>query len=210
MLAYDAELSEWAHKLPLNWLYKRETSAPMTESFESEFHVYPAIWMANEWNYYRMARMIIHENVLDLLETLSMDQSTVGITYPEPDAAQAGISFSILAQLASDICASVPFLLEHSNLSIDSHNPIRWNTVLQPAKKSPVLPFIEISAAFTLIWPFEVATSSRVASKEMCEWAACIMDRIERCAGVGQALAVATSIRNRLESRTNNSFLVQT
>ncbi|GKT53589.1 C6 zinc finger domain-containing protein [Colletotrichum tofieldiae] len=68
LLDLDSDMASWEAGLEGYWLYEtvHATHFPPKAVFEGEYHKYHNIWTARIWNYYRWARVLVNQNLLDL------------------------------------------------------------------------------------------------------------------------------------------------
>ena len=80
--------------------------------YDSTYAIYHRYWIAGTWNIYRVTRIFIAEVVLTQVDTLlNLLQSP---TKTLELLTQRTKSLAIISEMASDICASVPYILGHN------------------------------------------------------------------------------------------------
>lgn len=79
--------------------------------YDGHFAVYSALWIAGTWNIYRSTRIFIHEAILtqvDILLTQSQSaEAAMNLL------SQRARSLAVIHETAADVCASIPYLLNH-------------------------------------------------------------------------------------------------
>ncbi|KAE8331008.1 hypothetical protein BDV39DRAFT_16314 [Aspergillus sergii] len=100
----DRYLLQWKHSLPPRWIYQtvrgpvgNRSPSHLKFYYTQVYHVYPDLWACNIWNFYRSARILLNQLILNTAE----------ISY---QAEHAQIRETV-AQLATEIAESVPFAL---------------------------------------------------------------------------------------------------
>jgi hypothetical protein len=172
----DVELTSWAKQIPSEWSYTAVIN--MKSSFDPEnahsiycpnqIHRYPDIYAARLWNLYRVYRIIIQS----ILYRLSYVYSEEPEQY-EQNQIQGRIS----CHMASDICASVPFLLGYDLSNLKGLKPAKYPSV-QSSEGSNIWPqnLLQVPTSgifrgkFSLIWPLHVASSATCVPKVQCNW----------------------------------------
>ncbi|KIW77983.1 hypothetical protein Z517_07816 [Fonsecaea pedrosoi CBS 271.37] len=96
-LEIDADLETWRAGLPPSWKY---TTVSMSDAandthFAGKMHVYPNLWIAEAWNSWRAARILVNQLILQ-------NEACV----PNPDNALTDLALSTIRQLCIDICIS--------------------------------------------------------------------------------------------------------
>ncbi|KAH0841006.1 hypothetical protein FOPE_06339 [Fonsecaea pedrosoi] len=96
-LEIDADLETWRAGLPPIWKY---TTISMSDAandtyFAGKMHVYPNLWIAEAWNSWRAARILVNQLILQ-------NEACV----PNPDNALTDLALSTIRQLCIDICIS--------------------------------------------------------------------------------------------------------
>lgn len=121
LLSLDAEMVAVAANLTPEFLYTIECISEATpEVYSDHYHRYSNIWVANTWNQYRVIRLLINEMLLDQLQHLEQlhhqpTLSSGGQPAPTSGTLHGQIlsTRSLLVQLMSDLCASVPYHLNY-------------------------------------------------------------------------------------------------
>ncbi|RAQ78416.1 integral membrane protein [Aspergillus flavus] len=100
----DRYLLRWKHSLPPRWIYQTIRGPVSNRSpshlkfyYTQVYHVYPDLWACNIWNFYRSARILLNQLILNTAE-ISYQAEHVQIR-------------ETVAQLATEIAESVPFAL---------------------------------------------------------------------------------------------------
>ena len=177
MLGFETELAAWAMGLPLSWSYSTAIAADSTdEVFEGYFHIYQDIWTASIWNNYRCIRILVNEYILGYLTRLT---SATYPFMPSEHRIQHQQSRNVLSQLASDICASVPFHLGHAHIPLQS-------SLSEP----PAL------GGYVLLWPLYIAATMDGGSKATRLWIAQRLKSIGDTMGIQQALSFSSVLKS--------------
>ncbi|KAL3291943.1 peroxisomal adenine nucleotide transporter 1 [Colletotrichum asianum] len=83
LLELDADLSAWEAGLKGEWEYRvvHATHLPPKAVFQGEYHKYHDVWTARIWNYYRWARILVNQTLLDLANQnpVSNDEQTIKV-----------------------------------------------------------------------------------------------------------------------------------
>jgi hypothetical protein len=135
--------------------------------------------VSNIWNNYRYARIILNEIILDQLR-LKADQP--GCTSDAKDIRdQCQPAQNLIQQLASDICATVPF--QFGLVSADKEE------TTDPVKiKSSI-------GGFCLLYPIYIAACVDAYGSPTFGWAISCLTIIARAMGIDQALAIAEMLQ---------------
>lgn len=109
----DAKLTMWAHSVPPNWKPVPASIIPQSVRdagvFKNRCDCYSDVWVPTTWNSYRDSRIVVQNIILSCLRMLSTacpNHSDNSQTRSQWSAAKSAIQ-----TLATDICASIPFLL---------------------------------------------------------------------------------------------------
>ncbi|TAQ89379.1 hypothetical protein B7494_g2269 [Chlorociboria aeruginascens] len=138
------------------------------------------VWIAYEWNYYRTARIILHEHLLQCLDRYQ------GSNY-SPSLLTALDSFRETATMAirtlvNEILSTVPQSLgdvDHEGRIIrDSGGPSICKGL----------------GGYFLLWPIKISKNTRSARPEQRSAAQTVFERIRECTGMKSALGEASSI----------------
>ena len=180
-LSIEAALAEWVTLLPERWTYTIiDSITDVDKTYGNQYHVYADSWIAPVWNSYRSVRMLCNEFILGHLAHLpSSPALSVGIDW----SAQARLSRSLVNQLASDVCMSVPYLLGLPEIEDG-----------RMIFSSPAL------YGFYLLWPLFCAGTAVGAPRALQLWTIRLLDGIGYSMGIEQATALADMIRARINS----------
>ncbi|KAK1144744.1 hypothetical protein N8T08_004755 [Aspergillus melleus] len=111
-MALDNKISVWKHILPDRWHPMPATFIPQSVRdagvFNNRCDCYIDIWIASTWNFYRDSRIVIQNIILNCLRLLPEQSS--------PHEIQARVAS--IQKLATDICATVPYLLGDQMISV--------------------------------------------------------------------------------------------
>ncbi|KAH6687532.1 hypothetical protein EV126DRAFT_432603 [Verticillium dahliae] len=109
LLSLDTELGAWADSLEGQWLYRTEKAPdlPPRAVFRGEYHLYFDVWFARIWNYYRWARILVDQNLLDLI-----NQNPIS-SLPLVSVARRAQVLETIRALARDVLVSTPSHWRH-------------------------------------------------------------------------------------------------
>ncbi|EPE28216.1 hypothetical protein GLAREA_09336 [Glarea lozoyensis ATCC 20868] len=188
----DDELTLWATRLPSEWSYTAVINIKSFSNFEkahsiyypNQIHRYPNLYAARLWNFYRVYRIIIQSILCRL-------SSVYSVEYKQDEQSQ--IQSRISCDLASDICASVPFLLGYDLSNLAGMQSVKYPWV-QPSEESYLWPqnFLQIPTSglskgkFSLIWPLHVASSAKFLPEVQRKW---MRAQLQWMAHIGEAHA---------------------
>jgi len=178
-LQIDAALEAWALAMSSQNSYDSVFGIENSnECLESFYHVYEYLWTAQVWNSYRLLRLLIHHIVLAQLgqpSSLSKPSDQASIV-PQFDRSK-----SLAIQLCSDICASVPYMLDSF-----------------PDKSTSLHPSMQRSlGGLMLLWPLYAGVCmTPCVDERMRQWAIGRLQYIDSIMGIKQAgLMAATLLR---------------
>jgi hypothetical protein len=178
----ESYLANWLENLPPGWDFTTFDAFERSRtSFGGQLQSYRDIWISRIWSHYRWMRIMVNESIQQYLAQLPI---RVALTF----AKRRPQSVTIIRQMATDICVSVPFHLCH------------YNT--QPDK---TLPRPEINGAFDLLWPLTVVASSEYVSQDMHIWAMNVLESIGRTMGIKQAFVLISSVKSQRAQRKYNA-----
>ena len=182
VLAVDGDLAAWVRQIKVDWAYTAVKEMDKSEdTFEGQYHIYASFVNSSMWNNYRTIRILVNECLLYCLKRLPATSS-----FDEDERNRLRLrSRTILDQMASDICASVPYLFDIGDVS-NSRSP------LAPARRS--------AGGFSLLWPLYTAASMEGARRTMSFWIIRQLEKIGHGLGIQQALALARVLRTAFEN----------
>ena len=170
----DSDLENWRSHLPPNYLYTISWSTNTEYVFSGTYHVYNNTWAVGVVNLYRCARILTQEVI-----TAWLDRNTM------PNAglmkSQQRHSEYLIAKLAHEICASVPFIVGTSESSIYS---LRHQSA---------------ATATGLLWPLYVAGVINLQITGMRAWIITRLELIGLIMGIKQAESLAHVLRTKPE-----------
>ncbi|KAE8148801.1 C6 zinc finger domain protein [Aspergillus avenaceus] len=107
----DGKLLAWEYVLPKHWIPRQATIIPESVReagiFRNRCDCYDEMWIACTWNTYRETRIGVRKIIINCLRLL-----------PEPDTLKIQSTISTIQQMASDICATVPYFLGSQTMSV--------------------------------------------------------------------------------------------
>ncbi|KAE8379191.1 hypothetical protein BDV26DRAFT_172936 [Aspergillus bertholletiae] len=111
-MALDSKLCAWTWALPQHWAPVPATMVPQSVReagmFKNRCDCYTEMWIGSTWNTYRESRIVVQNIILDCLRLLPNLET--------PDRVEAVIS--TIREMATDICAAVPFFLGSQTMSV--------------------------------------------------------------------------------------------
>ncbi|PKY05950.1 hypothetical protein P168DRAFT_250959 [Aspergillus campestris IBT 28561] len=177
--AIEAELMAWLASLPAEFLYTTvEDPTPVAVTmgwgpapWNNRHHIYSDLWICNTWNQYRCARIIVSEIILSCLRRLA-----TGATVPAELQSHCSRIRGTSRQVATDICASVPF-----HFGVD-------NFTTKPSLYFPV--HQSYLGGLMLLWPLVLAGATEDRQHPMRKWVIGCLRFIGHSMGIDQALAL--------------------
>ncbi|KAL4897563.1 C6 zinc finger domain protein [Aspergillus ambiguus] len=113
---FDRHLSPWEHVVPEYWKPMPASIVPdsvrAAGAYRGRCDCYADQWIASMWNFYRESRLVIQNIILNCLRLLPETNDT-------PERIQSMIAQ--IRDIATDICATVPFFLGSQKDSIHSN-----------------------------------------------------------------------------------------
>ncbi|MCJ1379995.1 hypothetical protein MMC17_003098 [Xylographa soralifera] len=191
LYALEADLAKWVTELPPEWTFTTVISTEDTEIiFEGQCHVYQSLWIAIVWNHYRAIRILVNSLLTSLLDTLSSLQVDDNSGISQKHRLQ---SLDLVSRLATDICSSIPFQLNHNSMAQGN------NTKLAPT----------LTGAFTVLWPLKVAASTTGVSESLYQWVRSLLQSIGNKKGVRFALFLTQMMEEQRESWQRNASTIR-
>jgi hypothetical protein len=170
----EGDLLNWLEALPHYWTFTTKTSSERAATvFGGQLHTYRNIWISRTWSHFRWTRILVHETIQQQLAVLPVWSAS---DFPGLQLE----SVTILRQMATDICVSVPFHL-------CSYNPQTDQTVPRP----------EIMGSFDLLWPLTVVAGSEYVSDDMQAWVIELLEGIGHTMGIKHAFVLASTAKER-------------
>lgn len=181
LCSIDLEYVEFLNHCPISFIYSTVTLNERSEEvFSDYYHVYPCIWTAAVWNYYRCVRILVNELIIDQITYLlshleEFPSAWANVPFYE---SQLLSSNSTLQHLCHDICASVPFYLGYSVNAKDRAS--------RPPPKAV--------SGNMLLWPLYSAAVTGVVSDVMRDWVVGRLRVIADVLGIRQAAPLAYTL----------------
>lgn len=121
LLDLDADLAAWVGGLKGEWVYQTGKAPHLSQRalFRGEYHVYHDVLIARTWNYFRWARILVNQILIDLV-----DKSPVS-SLPLVSVARRSQAFRVVRKLAKETLVSTPShwkhpLLEDSRITVEN------------------------------------------------------------------------------------------
>lgn len=114
LLSLDIAVVKWRAERSSRWDHKTVFGCTDSERIYDEcYSVYRALWIAGSCNIQRATRIFIHEIILAQIDwMLSQPEFAADPTLASLSLQQAK-SLAVILEMASEVCASVPYLLGH-------------------------------------------------------------------------------------------------
>lgn len=165
MKVLQRDLHQWSQSVPFSWYFSRQKSKlPAQSWWDARCDVYPTTLVANVWNKYRAAQLmlcdILAETNLRLTSNTSHGPRSTSTTTTGTQ------------QLITDICATVPIYYRPSNSRFQSRR-------MHEGEDKPLL-----GTTYWLLWVLKVVGSTREAPAELTMWVQQCLLRIFECTGI--------------------------
>ena len=189
LLPIESELESWKNGLPENWsptlhsALQGDGYRSTRHDLNSQFEVYPDLWVASMWNNYRTVRILIHETIMSITLKYGTSEETAAL---QP-------SVNILREMATQVCRSVAFHLGTYRTGNSTNSGLE-------GQKSDING--AIPGGYILAWPLYLAAMLRTTPKEQKMWIASQLHRI----AVTMGLRLAHSFAEALRLYTEKSF----
>jgi hypothetical protein len=184
----DLQYQDWRNSASGLWKYRllRTASNPAsciwnnmspTKTQTALLYIYHDIWVATVWNWYRSCRMHLHEVLLHCMTLLHSHPPARAQSIDPKETLEQ--SHSIISDMLSEICASVPFCIG----DIDSAG--------KPAKIERRMPLY----GYLLVWPLFVASASAESGSTQDLWIREKLEYVSNVMGIRKARLLATRIK---------------
>ncbi|KAK1975513.1 hypothetical protein LZ30DRAFT_605466 [Colletotrichum cereale] len=112
LLDLESDLASWEAALEGDWLYETIHATQLSSKavFEGEYHQYHDVWTARIWNYYRWARILVNQSLLDLANNNPISSLSL------VSAAARDNYLANIRRLARDTLVSAPTHWRHPSL----------------------------------------------------------------------------------------------
>ncbi|KAK5992934.1 hypothetical protein PT974_06359 [Cladobotryum mycophilum] len=187
-LGIDEQLRAWSVYLRFRGEYTHVGIWLASEEvYDNQYHVYKDLYIAWLWNLYRVAKIITHETILDVLKLEIVKSKQLSTGFPSDFIRQYERSLSELRQASSEIFSSVPY---HLNFHDQDNTPPR-----------PV-------NGLLLIWNLYAAARLEIRAGPARHWAMRRLQHIAHTMGIKQAAALACVLKKRSiwEAEERKSF----
>ncbi|PWY88786.1 C6 finger domain protein [Aspergillus sclerotioniger CBS 115572] len=185
----EAELMSWLTSQPENFAYTTvEGPCPQfswgPRPYNNRYHIYSDFWACSSWNHYRVARIIVSDLILTCIRELN-----AGSPLSTDLASHAAQIRNTARQLASDICASVPYHL--------SDNALVTATELSDTAALDEIPVHQgFIRGMVLLWPLAMAGITRGKGHPLRKWVLDCFNLIGNRMGIDQALALIEILKS--------------
>ncbi|OBR13842.1 C6 zinc finger domain-containing protein [Colletotrichum higginsianum IMI 349063] len=181
LLDLESDLASWEAGLEGDWIYEtiNATHLPPNAVFEGEYHKYHDVWTARIWNYYRWARVLVNQNLLDL--TNKSPVSSLSLV----SAAARDHYLATIRRLARDTLVSAPTHWRHP--ALDGPAQITVESPGGGGAGSAGLP--------ALLFHLKVAGCAPGVPKQYWEWALGVIQTIWGDMGMLHARSMMEAMR---------------
>ncbi|KAF5527048.1 hypothetical protein CGCA056_v001171 [Colletotrichum aenigma] len=181
LLELDADLSAWEAGLKGEWEYRvvHATHLPPKAVFQGEYHKYHDVWTARIWNYYRWARILVNQTLLDLAN--QNPASSLSLL----SAAARDKLLKLIRKLAKDTLVSAPTHWRH---------PVLDETA-QVTVESPGGGGAGSAGLPALLFHLKVAGCAPGVPKEYWEWSLAVIQTIWSDMGMLHARSMMEAMR---------------
>ncbi|KAM6484827.1 hypothetical protein HDV62DRAFT_356537 [Trichoderma sp. SZMC 28011] len=146
------------------------------EVYLKKYHTYRNLRSAWVWDLYNVAKVILHETIVDLLRPQIAKISTMPRALATQTLTQYDESLCDLHEASSDIFASVPFYLNFHQKDVNFAKPVN---------------------ALILMWNLYAAARLTICAGPARDWAIQRLQFMGHSMGVRQATALATVLKKR-------------
>ncbi|KAH7413962.1 hypothetical protein DE146DRAFT_13963 [Phaeosphaeria sp. MPI-PUGE-AT-0046c] len=180
LLPIEEQLHSWKQNIPRAWQIEtfctKDQNNVATQVWRSRYYMYDDFWKATVWNGFRSVRMVIHEAIINAIITSRATKHQE----------QLQLSMAVLKETVDDICASVPYLLDHVHK--DEFGRITQTT------GDPRSGTIPRPGGWVLVWPLFQAAMVRTTPRSQRDCIAAVLRNI----GLKMGLKLAISMAERL------------
>lgn len=175
--AYDIELSQWPLHLPDRWLPLVVYSAQGEPLITYKYIAHAVIW-----NYYRAARVMLQQLLINLTRTLLAIVKT-NQNLGQPTSSESALDESslhaVIQEMTTDVCRSIPFSLADVDTLGRPVDPMDGKQALRAAQ------------AYGLLWPFWYILSCGMPTEAQFNQILAVLWRIGSKLGIKLALILA-------------------
>ncbi len=185
----DAAFDVWEQTASGRWLFseRRDNHLPPQACFRHRYHIYAEIWTARIWNYYRWARILTGQAMLEIASRHPTSAAAIAFD-TEREACLGRIE-----RLAEDILVSMPSHWKHPALSPAQRDQIHtYGGVGTGAQGVPAT-----------LFHLQTAGAAAGVSYECWKWSVDVLDTVWAHMGMLQAKSLAEVLR------TNQDFLAR-
>jgi hypothetical protein len=175
LLHIDSELTMWESCLPASWAYSTVRCNPDNKFYGTAYYIYPSYWNATVWREYFTIRMLVSDLLLASLGNILSSPVGSNNTTTHYRTHQCN-TLHTLQQVCTDVCASTPYFLGHSN-------------------DSPM--FNRSLGGYHFLWPLFVCACMSSISDSQRLWAAEQLESIGRDMGIHLAHLLAGRINKK-------------
>lgn len=180
-LQLDSELAAWETATGGEWQFSRleDSDLPPAACFGRRYHIYSDVWIARVWNYYRWARILVGQTILESAQK-----------YP------LSVAGYVTATLQQHLLATIRRLAEDILVSIPSH----WHhPALSPAQRDRVQSDGRTGTGATgvpaTLFHLKTAGGAPGVPYEFWKWSVDALDTVWAVMGMRQAQSLVEVLR---------------
>ncbi|PWY65680.1 hypothetical protein BO94DRAFT_529079 [Aspergillus sclerotioniger CBS 115572] len=193
----DRDLCSLAEHMPSQCHFQTMDTEGISDLvLETQYHIYPDVWVAAIWNNIRTCRLLLHQEIKAQLEVV-LDTSPH--TFSLSDAFQHQHSTTTIQQLILDICASVPQYCGHLPLLAGSSSPTQHATLSEDTINHNSPGGIPTTAGiYLLFWPL-LNAGQLTDSDTQRNWIVSRSRYIGKMTGIQQAFVLGDIVETGMD-----------
>ena len=181
----EADLKRWSEDIPPVLAFETiDQVESLDPCYGGKYHTYRDLFVTKTWNSYRIARIYANEFILSYLLPKPDLSSPTSAQLVESTSQQRLQCLSILLQMATDICYSVPMHLHYD----DSPRPIdntEYNLAQDP----------QTNGMISLLWSLGAAALTVATPSDMSAWCLGVIEDMADRTGNNFALLMAMRVK---------------
>lgn len=164
LLKLEADLNGWASALPPSWIYNVRPCIPQGSFFTNFYHTYSDRSVAVAWNQYRIFLCLVGDMLLEFMGSQATMRSN----------AQSSRVRSMVLNVCTDICSTVPYFLRQVNQS----------DIQRPGE-----------GTLEVMWALYTCATMPCLPTEQKDWVIAQLDNFGNMMGIGYASKLARAAR---------------
>jgi hypothetical protein len=144
-----------------------------TGSYSSAVHIYPDVWIASLWNFYRTGRIALHATQLECADFLDITEWSGHEANEGSPSSKYAKSICVIDLMVNEVCSSIPFILG----DVDKDGKLKSSN-----RKA--------LAGFLLMWPLYIVKNCASSTPEQLAVVKLALQRIGNVMGIRQALVM--------------------